>query len=81
MRFLFTARALRDYRNLSSQRRLLFNKQITRLLQSLHYPSLHAKKYDERQDVWQGRLDGSYRFYFQIREDIYVILSIAKHQK
>jgi hypothetical protein len=42
---------------------------------------LHAKKYDEANDIWQARVNRSWRFYFVIRGDEYVILSIIPHPK
>jgi plasmid maintenance system killer protein len=51
------------------------------LIGNLGHPSLHAKKYDEAQDIWQARVNRSWRFYFVIREDEYVILSIIPHPK
>jgi hypothetical protein len=32
-------------------------------------------------DIWQARVDGSWRFYFQIRGDIYYLLNITPHPK
>ena len=40
-----------------------------------------AKKYDEHRDIWQGRINRDYRFYFHIEEDTYYILGITKHLK
>jgi hypothetical protein len=44
-------------------------KQAAFLLQDLHYPSLRAKKYDERNDIWQARVNRNWRFYFRIVGD------------
>ena len=38
--------------------------------------SRRAKKYDKANDIWQARVNRSWRFYFVIRGDEYVILSI-----
>lgn len=54
-------------------------KQIRFLVRSLHHPSLHAKKYDESRDIWQGRVDRQYRFYFVIENDVYVIVRVIPH--
>ena len=81
MKLLVTQKAVRDYRALPSQIQKRVDKQFEFLLQDLHYPSLHAKKYDESRDVWQGRVDRDYRFYFRIDSDLYVILAIMKHPK
>ena len=81
MKLLITQKAERDYRALPSKIQQRVDKQFEFLLQDLRYPSLHAKKYDENRDVWQGRVDRDYRFYFRIDGDLYVILAIIKHPK
>jgi len=50
-------------------------------LANLQHPSLHAKKYDEHTDLWQARVTRSWRFYFKIVGDEYVIISIIPHPK
>jgi len=81
MKFRFTDKALRDYNALSSSLQARVDKQLGFLLQNLRHPSLRAKKYDETQDVWQGRVNHDYRFYFRIAGDTYHILSIIPHPK
>lgn len=56
-------------------------KQLRFLEQNLKHPSLHAKKYDEGLDLWQGRVDKAYRFYFTIDGDTYRIHSFKEHPK
>ena len=56
-------------------------KQADFLLQNLRHPSLHAKKYDETENIWQARVDKDIRFYFVIRHDSYILLDIKKHPK
>lgn len=51
------------------------------LLENLHHPSLRAKKYDEANDRWQARVNRSWRFYFIIEGDTYVILDVIPHPK
>jgi len=51
------------------------------LLANLRHPSLHAKKYSEDMDEWQGRVTRGWRFNFKIEGDEYVILSIIPHPK
>jgi len=48
-----------------------FIKQINSLARNLGHPSLHAKKYDEGEDLWQARINQDWRFYFTITNDIY----------
>jgi plasmid maintenance system killer protein len=51
------------------------------LSRNLQHPSLHAKKYDESQDLWQARVNDDWRFYFTIEDDAYVIRDIIPHPK
>lgn len=77
----FTLRFRKQYQRLSSERQTKFEKQLAFLLSNLRHPSLRAKKYDESNDIWQARVDDDYRFYFQIAEDTYILLSIIPHPK
>lgn len=81
MKLRFTEKADRDYESLPVNIRKAFAKQLRFLLMNLGHPSLHAKKYSESLDVWQGRVTRGWRFYFKIEGDEYVILSIIPHPK
>jgi len=61
--------------------RKAFFKQAKFLEQNLHHPSLHAKKCDASGDYWQARVNRSWRFYFKIEDDAYVITSIIPYPK
>jgi plasmid maintenance system killer protein len=58
-----------------------FEKQLRFLATDLQHPSLHAKKYDESRDLWQGRVNRNWRFYFNIVGDAYVIRDVIRHSK
>ena len=77
----FTLRVRKQYQKLSKERQARFDKQLAFLLSNLRHPSLRAKKYDEANDIWQARVDDDYRFYFQIDDETYVLLSIIPHPK
>jgi mRNA-degrading endonuclease RelE of RelBE toxin-antitoxin system len=81
MRLLFLAAAREDYLRLEPRLRQRTDKQLRLLLQNLRHPSLRAKKYDARRDIWQGRITASWRFYFRIERDAYVVLAIVPHPK
>jgi hypothetical protein len=81
MKFRLTAKAVRDYNALSPALQALVDKQLALLLQNLRHPSLRAKKYDEKRDIWQGRVNQAWRFYFQIAGDTYEIIAIIPHPK
>ena len=61
--------------------RKAFFKQMRLLAVNLQHPSLHAKKYDEGEDVWQARVNKDWRFYFIIRNDTCVVLDVIRHPK
>jgi len=72
---------LRSYSKAPKQVQEAFKKQSLLLLQNLHHPSLHAKKYDEAMDLWQARVNYTWRFYFKIVHDTYRLENIKKHPK
>jgi mRNA-degrading endonuclease RelE of RelBE toxin-antitoxin system len=49
----YLPRALKALEDAPATVRKAFFKQIGFLEQNLQHPSLHAKKYDETQDIWQ----------------------------
>lgn len=81
MKFRLTTKAERDYSALSPTLQARVDKQLALLLHNLRHPSLQAKKYDEARDIWQGRVNQSYRFYFRIAGDTYEIIAITAHPK
>jgi plasmid maintenance system killer protein len=58
-----------------------FIKQINFLARNLGHPGLHAKKYNEREDLWQARVNDDWRFYFRIVGDAYRITELIPHPK
>lgn len=81
MKSVFSKQAKLDFRSLPANIRKRAEKQLKLLEQDLRHPSIRAKKYDASRDIWQGRVTQSYRFYFQIIEDVYRILRIIEHPK
>jgi len=81
MRLDYSPQFLRSWDKVPAEVRQRFQKQAEFLRQNLRHPSLRAKKYDAVRDIWQARVDGSWRFYFQIRGDIYYFLNITPHPK
>ena len=81
MKLSLSKRALRDYENLFKRLQKTADKQFNFLLKNINYPSLRAKKYDEKRDIWQARLSKDWRFYFKIKQDICHIITIIKHPK
>jgi mRNA interferase RelE/StbE len=67
MRLVFTERFDRSLRETPEAIQRAFWKQSGFLLENLNHPSLRAKKFDEANDVWQARVNRSWRFYFKAR--------------
>ncbi len=81
MRIRISGNANDAYSELSSALREATDKQFVFLLRDIRHPSLRAKKYDEASGLWQARVNKSWRFYFVIQGDKYLVLSITKHPK
>ncbi|OGG60317.1 hypothetical protein A3C86_04915 [Candidatus Kaiserbacteria bacterium RIFCSPHIGHO2_02_FULL_49_16] len=81
MKYSTTAHFDRAFEKFSAEVQSAFRKQVRYLVVDIRYPSLRAKKYDERTDVWQARVTGNVRFYFRIEGDTYRLLNIQKHPK
>ena len=81
MRLDYAPQFLRSYAKTPHRVQKLFQKQAALLLQNLRHPSLRAKKYDEARDIWQARVNGGWRFYFEIEGDTYYLLNIRAHPK
>ncbi len=81
MKYEFTFKFIRSYRLFSKSVQLKFDKQLGYLILDIKHPSLHAKKYSESEGIWQARVDKNIRFYFIIKNDMYILLNIKNHPK
>lgn len=81
MRVVLTRRAARDLHALPVRLQSTARKQLALLAANLRHPSLRAKKYEGEDNLWQGRINRDYRFFFTIHKDTYLILTIVPHPK
>jgi mRNA-degrading endonuclease RelE of RelBE toxin-antitoxin system len=81
MTIAYSDRARRSLNQAPEQIRRAFFKQVRFLADNLNHPSLHAKKFDESQDLWQARVDRQWRFYFLIQGDTYYIVDVMPHPR
>jgi mRNA interferase RelE/StbE len=81
MRLVLSKRALVDYKELTAVLKKTADKQFSFLLINFNHPSLRVKKYNEVKNIWQARLNRDWRFYFQVRGDIYFVITIIRHPK
>jgi mRNA interferase RelE/StbE len=68
-----------DYHALTESIKERADKQLALLIKNPHHPSLRLKKIKGHPTIWEGRVTGSYRFTFQIVEDIYLLRRIGTH--
>lgn len=80
-RVLFSKRFKEHYQSAPRLVQTAFDKQLILLELDLRYPSLHSKKYNEAEDIWQARVTRDWRFYFQINANIIYLVDIMAHPK
>lgn len=73
--------AIKQYRSLPKQLQKKVDKQFSYLIEDFRHPSLKVKKYQGFENLWQGRIDKNYRFYFHVVEPHYIIVSIINNPK
>jgi mRNA-degrading endonuclease RelE of RelBE toxin-antitoxin system len=81
MTIRFSKHFLRNYFKAPKVVQKAFDKQSEFLLQDFHHPPFRAKKYDEARGLWQARVNYTWRFYFKIVGDIYLMDEIKHHPK
>ena len=81
MRISFTDKAIKQYGRLPKNLQNKADKQFDYLISDIRHPSLDIKNYQGFDDLWQGRIDKSYRFYFHIVNPEYIIISVINHPK
>lgn len=79
MNYQFTKKFIKNYHQLPPVIQGKFDKQLLYLLENFRHPSLQVKKYNREKNIWQARVDISYRFYFIIQNNDYILLNIREH--
>lgn len=81
MRVKLTDQAGKQFAALPNHIQRKARKQFGFLVEDFRHPSLNTKKYGRAENLWQGRIDKSYRFYFHVVEPHYIVISIINHPK
>jgi len=79
MKLSFTKTFIRDYRKLPQGQQETVDKQLELLLSNQRHPSLNIKKMNDPRNIWEGRVTASYRFTFQIEDNIYILRRVGTH--
>jgi len=77
----YTKKFIKTYRKLSPPIRKKVDKQISLLTKNLRHPSIRTKKLQGYDDVWEGRVDRSYRFVFSIETNTIILLRVGPHDE
>lgn len=81
MKVRLTEGAQKQLRKIPVHLRKKARKQFLYLAEDFRHPSLNVKKFQGNENLWQGRIDKSWRFYFHIIEPDYIIVSVVNHPK
>ena len=81
MKIRLVDKAVKQYEALPKTLQKKADKQFDYLVTDIRNPSLDIKKYKGTDDLWQGRIDKGYRFYFYIIAPNYIVISIINHDK
>ncbi len=83
MHFRFTTRFERDYAKAGATIQQRFEKQLSLLMEhGPSYPSLRVHPYEAHgPDAMQGRVNLSWRFYFYVSGETYIIYHLTDHPK
>lgn len=79
MKLSFTNRFVKAYKKLPRQIREATDKPLGLLLSAPNHPSLNMRKMQGVPDIWEARATKSYRFTFQLNEDVYTLRNIGAH--
>ncbi len=77
----FSKKFTKQYSKLPLSIRNKFDRQIKYLLQDLRHPSIHAKKKQGAEDIWEGRVDRFYRFTFIISGEVITLRAVGPHDE
>ncbi|MCI2429403.1 type II toxin-antitoxin system RelE/ParE family toxin [Candidatus Acetothermia bacterium] len=69
----------RDYKKLSHEIKRRVEQALRFLTSNPRHPSLEARIVDKKHRIWKAKVDGSYRFTFQIEQGLIILRRIGAH--
>ena len=81
MKIAKTKAFVKNYHRLPKNIQNKTDKQIIFLSKNLRHSSIRAKKLGGFSDVWEGRVDRSYRFVFSIETNTIILLRVGPHDE
>ena len=71
---------VKGYQRLPKHIQRKADRQLQHLKRDLRHPGVKARKMTNMGDIWEGRVNGSYRFTFQIEGDTIILRHIGTHK-
>ena len=81
MSLVWTDKFKRNYQKLPTKIRKKFAKQLNFLVTNFRHPSLRVKKMKGRENVWEARVDRSYRFTFHKENSDIILRTVGPHDE
>lgn len=81
MNFIWSDKFRRNYQKLPTKIQKKFQKQLNFLVTNFRHPSLRTKKMEGRENVWEARVDRSYRFTFQKENSDIILRTVGLHDE
>ena len=73
IQFYWTEPFKKNFKRLPENLKTKIPVVLARFAENQHYPSLQVKKMEGRQDIWEMRLNDSYRITFQfVKEGVFL---------
>lgn len=69
----------KDFRHLPVAVQELFEEKLKLFVHNIRHPSLRIKKMQGHENRWEGSVNMSYRFTFEIHDDYYLLRRIGPH--
>ncbi len=78
-RLAWLPRFERDYRKLSPELKIRVDRTLQQVELDLHYPSLHVKKMQGTDAIWESRVTRSCRSTFNVEGDRILLRTVGEH--
>mgnify|MGYP001619375048 FL=1 len=79
MKITTTRRFDTEYASLASTLKKMIDRKLRLFQENSRHPSLHTKKMEGHNNIWEGRITKKSRFTFHIQEDYCILRSIGTH--
>ena len=81
MEVFLTEQFEQAYTKLTDAERRSVSKALSLLGENLRHPSLHVKKMEGRQNVWEARPSKRLRMTFELKEGIIIVRNVGEHDR